>query len=55
MSPEGHEKEEHGDTEPPGPVEGPQDPVEDDDEPLIITDPVEKILQDVWDKRNNFV
>ena len=47
---EGHEEEEHGETEPPEPEEELQDPVEDEDEPLIITDPVEKILQDKWDK-----
>ena len=49
---EGHEEEEGGETEPPEPPEPPEpeedppDPVEDADEPLIITDPVEKILQD---------
>ena len=43
---EGHEEEEGGETEPPEPEEDPLDPVEDEDEPLIITDPVEKILQD---------
>ena len=42
---EGHEEEEHGKPEPPAAEEDPQDPVEDEDEPLIITDPMEKILQ----------
>ena len=51
---EGHEEEEGGETEPPKPKEDPQDPVEDEDEPLIITDPVEKILQDEWDMCENF-
>ena len=46
---EGHEEEEGGETEPPEPEEDPPDPAEDEDEPLIITDPVEKILQDEWD------
>ena len=42
------EEEEGGETEPPEPEEDPPDPVEDEDEPLI-TDPMEKILQDeVW-------
>ena len=45
---EGHEEEEFGKTDPP-------DPVEDEDEPLIITDPVEKILQDEWDMCENFM
>ena len=36
------------------PEEDPPDPVEDEDEPLIITDPVEKILQDEWDMCENF-
>ena len=52
---EGHEEEEGGETEPPEPEEEPPDPVEGEDEPLIITDPVEKILQDEWDKCENFV
>ena len=52
---EGHEEEEHGETEPPEPEEELQDPVEDEDEPLIITDPVEKILQDKWDKCKKLV
>ena len=49
---EGHEEEEGGETEP---EEDPPDPVEDEDEPLIITDPVEKILQDEWDMCENFM
>ena len=52
---EGHEEEEGGETEPPEPKEDPLDPVEDKDEPLIITDPVEKILQDEWDMCENFI
>ena len=52
---EGHEKEEGGETEPPEPEEDPPDPVEDVDEPLIITDPVEEILQDEWDMCENFM
>ena len=43
---EGYEEEEHGEPEPPEAEENPQDPVEDVEEPLIITDPMEKILQD---------
>ena len=46
---EGHEEEGGGETEPPEPEEDTTDPVEDEDEPLIITDPMEKILQDEWD------
>ena len=42
-----------GKTEAPEPEEDPPDPVEDEDEPLIITDTVEKILQDEWDKCEN--
>ena len=52
---EGHEEEEHGDPEPPEAEEDPQDPVEDEDEPLIITDPMEKMLQDEWDQWEIFV
>ena len=52
---EGHEEEEHGEPETPEAKENPQDPVEDEDEPLIIIDPVEKILQDEWDQCENFV
>ena len=52
---EGHEEEEHGETEPPEPEEEQHDPVEDEDEPLIITDPIEKILQEEWDKWENFM
>ena len=52
---EGHEEEEQGETEPPEPDEETQDPVQDEDEPLIITDLVEKILQEEWDKCGNFV
>ena len=40
----GHEEEERRETESPEPEEEPLDPVEDEDEPLIITDPVEKDL-----------
>ena len=39
---------------PPEPEEDPPDPVEDEVEPLIISDPMEKILQDKWDKCENF-
>ena len=52
---ESHEEEEHGETEPPEPEEEPQDPVDDEDEPLIITNPMEKILQEELDKCENFV
>ena len=52
---EGHTEEEHGETEPPEPEEEPQDPVEDEDELLIITDPVENILQEEWDECENVV
>ena len=51
---EGYEEEEGGETEPPEPEEDPPDPEEDEDECLFITDPVEKILQDEWDKCENF-
>ena len=37
------------------PEEEPQDPVEDEDKPLSITYPVEKILQDEWDKCKKLV
>ena len=43
---EGDEEEEHGETEPPESGEKPQDPVGYVDELLIITNPVEKILQE---------
>ena len=52
---EGLEEQEHGETEPPEPEEEPQDPVEDEDELLIITDTIEKILQEEWDKCEKFV
>ena len=55
---EGHEEEEHGGTEhpePEEPEEEPQDPVEDEDEPLIITHPLEKILQEEWGKCKHFL
>ena len=52
---EGQAEEEQGEPETPEAKENPQDPVEDDDEPLIITVPLEKILQDEWDQCENFV
>ena len=52
---EGHKEEKHGEPEPPEAEEDPQDPVEDKDEPLIITDPLEKNLQDEWDQCENVV
>ena len=52
---EGHEEEKHGEPEPPEPEEDPPAPVEDKDEPLIITDSLEKNLQDEWDMCENFM
>ena len=49
---ESHKEEEHGENEP---EEEAQDPVDDEDEPLIFTNPMEKILQEEWDKCENFV
>ena len=51
----GRTEEEGGETEPPEPKEDPPDQEEDEDEPLIITDPVEKILQDECDMCENFM
>ena len=52
---EGHKEEKHRKPEPPEADEDPQDPVEYKDEPLIITDSLEKNLQDEWDQCENFL
>ena len=52
---EGHKEEKHRKPEPPEADKDPQDPVEDKDEPLIITDSLEKNLQDEWDQCENFL
>ena len=50
-----HKEEKLGEPELPEAEEDPQDPVEDKDEPLIITDSFEKNLQDEWDQCENLV